>query len=228
ERAAARVARVPLYAVAFRRALGAPPSPLGVRQALAAYVRSLGRTESRVDLAFRGDRGALTREERRGANLFLGRARCGTCHYAPLFAGSTPPLFQSVDAEVLGVPAAGSGRIDADPGRGAIDGRPEHLHAFKTPSLRNVARTAPYMHDGAFRTLDAVVRFYDDGGGQGRGMRVPNQTLPARRLHLSTGDVRALVAFLRALSDTARASVPPRRDTSVTRSSDVRDVERRR
>ena len=208
-RAAAQVARVPAYAAAFRRALGAPPTPLGVRQALAAYVRSLGRTESRVDLAFRGDRNALTRQERRGASLFLGRAGCGTCHYAPLFSGATPPLFRSADAEVLGVPAVGGRRVDPDPGRGAVDQRPEHAHAFKTPSLRNVARTAPYMHNGVFRTLDEVVRFYDAGGGRGRGLRVPNQTLPARPLGLTRGDRAALVAFLRALSDTAPA--PPRR-----------------
>ncbi len=234
ERAAARVAREPTYAAAFRGALGAAPTPLGVRQALAAYVRSLGRTESRVDRAFRGDRGALTAEERRGASLFLGRAGCGTCHYAPLFSGATPPLFRSVDAEVLGVPAVGARRVDPDPGRGAVDGRPEHLHAFKTPTLRNVARTAPYMHNGAFATLDAVVRFYDDGGGRGRGLRVPNQTLPARRLQLTVDERRALVAFLRALNDEPGSAVGPspptvaRRDTSVTRSSVDRDRTRRR
>ena len=211
ERAAVRVARVPGYVAAFGRALGGPPTSLGVRQALAAYVRSLGRTESRVDLAFRGDADALTAEERRGASLFLGRAGCGTCHYAPLFAGAIPPLFRSADAEVLGVPALGGGRVDPDPGRGAIDGRPEHRHAFKTPSLRNVARTAPYMHNGVVRTLDAVVRFYDDGGGRGRGLRVPNQTLAARPLHLTRAERGALVAFLRALSDTGRAAPSPTR-----------------
>ena len=194
---------VPAYVSAFRTALGGPPTPLGVRQALAAYVRSLGRTESRVDFAFRGNRESLTHEERRGASLFLGRAGCGTCHYAPLFAGASPPLYRSVDAEVLGVPAVDGNRLDPDLGRGAIDGRPEHAHAFKTPTLRNIARTAPYMHNGVFRTLDAVVRFYDDGGGRGRGLDVPNQTLLARPLHLCAAERHALVAFLRALSDTA-------------------------
>ena len=209
EHAAVRLARMPAYAAAFRGALGAAPTPLGVRQALAAYVRSLGRTESRVDHAFRGDPRALTAAERRGASLFLGRAGCGTCHFAPLFAGASPPLFRSVDAEVLGVPAVGGGQVDLDPGRGAVDGRPEHLHAFKTPSLRNVARTAPYMHNGVFRTLDAVVRFYDAGGGRGLGLHVPKQTLPARPLRLTRGDRADLVAFLRALSDVSLT--PPQR-----------------
>jgi len=232
EHVAERLARAPADAAAFRAALGGPPTPLGVRQALAAYVRSLGRTESRVDLAFRGDCRALTPVERRGASLFLGRAGCGTCHFAPLFAGASPPLFagaspplfagaspplfagaspplfRSVDVEVLGVPALGGRHVDPDPGRGAVDGRPEHRHAFKTPSLRNVARTAPYMHNGVFRTLDAVVRFYDGGGGRGRGLDVPNQTLPARPLRLTRRERGALVAFLRALSDTARVGPP--------------------
>lgn len=211
-----------------RDVLGGPPTPLGVRQASAVYVRALGRMESRVDLAFRGDRRALMPEERRGASLFLGRAGCGTCHVAPLFAGASPPLFRSVDAEVIGVPALGDGRVDPDPGRGAVDGRPEHRHAFKTPSLRNVAHTGPYMHNGVFRTLDEVVRFYDDGGGRGRGLRVPNQTLPTRPLRLTASERAALVAFLRALADTGRVSGPVRRDTTVTASSAVRDGRQRR
>lgn len=203
-RAAATLARRPAYVATFRTALGAPPSAIGLRQALAAYVRSLGRTASRADRAFRGDTLALAPAERRGARLFLGRAGCGSCHFAPLWSGATPPLFRSTDAEVLGVPAPGGQRVDPDPGRGAVDGRPEHAHAFKTPSLRNVALTAPYMHNGVFTTLEAVVAFYDRGGGVGAGLQVPNQTLPARRLHLTPRDRRDLVAFLGALTDTAR------------------------
>jgi len=209
EDAAARLDTSPAYRSAFVAAFrvtgdsaAAPVTPLRLRIALAAYVRSLYRADSRVDRAFRGDTAALTTEERRGANLFLGKAGCGTCHFAPLFAGATPPLFRAVDAEVIGVPAAADAhRLDDDVGRAAIDSLAQHRHAFKTPSLRNVALTAPYMHNGAFATLEQVVRFYDRGGGAGVGLRVPNQTLPAAPLHLTASERGALVAFLRALTD---------------------------
>jgi cytochrome c peroxidase len=212
ERAAARVSASAEYRAAFAAAFGSEDvTATRLRVALAAYVRSLGRLESRVDAAFRGDTLALDATERRGASLFLGKAGCGTCHFAPLFAGATPPLFRSIDAEVLGVPTArvptagAPTTLDADPGRGAVDGRPEHAHAFKTPTVRNVALTAPYMHDGALRTLSDVVAFYDRGGGRGAGLDVPNQTLPPRALHLTRDERAALVAFMRALTDTGLA-----------------------
>jgi cytochrome c peroxidase len=75
--------------------------------------------------------------------------------------------------------------------------------AFKTPTLRNVAVTSPYMHNGVFKTLDEVIDFYDGGGGAGRGMATPQQTLPSDSLHLSTTEKRDLVEFLRGLTDTA-------------------------
>ena len=108
-------------------------------------------------------------EERRGFNLFMGKARCGTCHFAPLFNGVTPPLYERADVEVIGTPGTPEhpASLDADSGRARIDRLAEHVAAFKTPTLRNVALTAPYMHNGACRTLDQVIRFYDGGGGQG-------------------------------------------------------------
>jgi cytochrome c peroxidase len=78
----------------------------------------------------------------------------------------------------------------------------QHLHAFKTPTLRNVELTAPYMHNGVFHTLDEVVDFYDGGGGHGLGIRLPHQTLPADSLHLTRDEKRAVIAFLRTLTDT--------------------------
>jgi cytochrome c peroxidase len=174
--------------------------------AVAAYVRSLQAMNSRFDRAVRGDTAALSAAERRGFNLFMGRAACGTCHFAPLFGGSMPPAYMESEPEVIGVPATPGTRraeVDGDPGVFAIDRAPLHRHAFKTPSVRNVALTAPYMHNGVFRTLEEVVDFYDRGGGNGLGMKLPNQTLPADRLNLSKQDKRDLVAFLRALTDSS-------------------------
>ncbi|MDB4874495.1 MAG: cytochrome-c peroxidase [Gemmatimonadetes bacterium] len=181
-------------------------TPLTLRQALAAYLRTLVALDSRFDRAVRGDGTVLSAEERRGFNLFMGKGSCGTCHFAPLFGGTTPPLYVGSDVEVIGTPVSPDrpAVLDADSGRARIDHRPEHLRAFKVPSLRNVALTAPYMHHGTFSTLDQVVRFYDGGGGRGAGARIANQTLAADSLHLSARERQAIVAFLGALTDTAK------------------------
>ncbi|HMC87225.1 MAG TPA: hypothetical protein VKI61_16990, partial [Chitinophagaceae bacterium] len=75
-------------------------------------------------------------------------------------------------------------------------------HAFKTPTLRNIALTAPYMHNGVYKTIEEVIDFYDKGGGQGLGLAVPNQTLPAEKLQLTATQKKQLKAFLLTLTDT--------------------------
>jgi cytochrome c peroxidase len=134
----------------------------------------------------------------------MGKGGCGTCHFAPLFSGNTPPLYMGSDVEVIGTPASPRtpAMLDPDSGRAHVDGLPAHLRAFKTPSLRNVALTAPYMHNGTFRTLGEVLVFYDGGGGLGAGAHIANQTLSADSLHLSATERREIIAFLGALSDT--------------------------
>ena len=126
---------------------------------------------SRFDRAVRGEKGVLTPLERRGFTVFMGKAACGTCHFAPLFSGDTPPLYLSSDVEVIGTSVSPKrfAALDPDSGRAGIDHLPAHLRAFKTPSLRNITLTAPYMHHGTFATLDEVIRFYDGGGGLGAG-----------------------------------------------------------
>jgi cytochrome c peroxidase len=182
-----------------------------LRVAIAAYVRTLVALDSRFDRAVRGDTSALAADERRGFTLFMGKARCGTCHFAPLFTGTLPPEFVESEPEIIGVPdqmATRHAKVDADLGRGAVDHEPAHAGAFKVPTLRNVAVTAPYMHNGAYRTLEQVVDFYNRGGGRGIGARVPGQTLPSQPLGLSAQERRDLVAFLRSLTDTVAARTP--------------------
>ena len=152
-----------------------------------------------------GDTAALTRDERGGFNLFMGKAACGTCHFAPLFGGALPPTLLESEPEVIGVPSravTAGAAIYPDPGVAGFDRAPIHRHAFKTPSLRNVARTAPYMHNGVYRTLDQVVDFYNRAGGAGIGIALPNQTLSPEPLHLTRSQRRALVAFMGSLTDT--------------------------
>jgi cytochrome c peroxidase len=178
-----------------------------MRGALAAYMRSLVRLDSRFDRAMRGEEAVLAVDERRGFNLFMGKARCGTCHFAPLFNGTVPPGYTESEVEIIGVPVSTRGQVlDPDRGAGASDKAPLHDFAFKTPTVRNVVVSAPYMHNGVFRTLAEVVDFYDAGGGAGLGLDVPNQTLPADSLHLTRGEKRDLVAFMRALTDTSSAT----------------------
>ena len=214
--AVARLRESPEYAAAFARAFGgeggAAVTEANVRAAVAAYVRSLQRLDSRWDRAVRGDRAALNGEERLGFNLFMGKAKCGTCHFAPLFNGTVPPAYRKAEVEIVGVPSRAvttEAEVDPDPGRFGVNRLDIHRHAFKTPSVRNVALTAPYMHNGVYRTLEEVVDFYDRGGGAGIGIDLPNQTLPPDPLRLSDVEKRALVAFMRALTDTAGTSSRP-------------------
>jgi cytochrome c peroxidase len=169
-------------------------------------VRSLRPLDSPWDRFMRGEAAALSAEARHGFNVFMGKAKCATCHFPPLFNGTVPPRFLESDLEVLGVPAEAPparAALDADPGRMAVDRSPLSRGAFRTPTVRNAALTAPYMHNGVFATLEEVVEFYDEGGGAGRGLAVPNQTLPSDTLQLTGAEEEALVAFIRSLTDTA-------------------------
>lgn len=185
-------------------------TPRRVQTTLAAFVRSLVADDSRFDRAMRGDTAALSRQERLGFSLFMGKGACATCHFLPTFGGAMPPTLLESEPEVIGVPSRpvlARARIDPDSGVAGFDHARIHRHAFKTPSLRNVALTAPYMHNGVYRTLDQVVEFYNRGGGAGIGITVPNQTLSSAPLHLTRQERRALVAFLGAL--TSSGATPP-------------------
>lgn len=173
-----------------------------VRAVLAEHERTLIADDTPFDRAVRGE-GALTELQRRGFDLFFGPARCSRCHRLPLTTGAEPPRFSRAELSAIGVPTAPDHRrLDPDRGRGAISGRALEEHAFKVPSLRNLKRTAPYFHNGAFRTLEQVVDFYAKGSGQGLGIAPATFDPDARAFELSADDRRALLAFLRdALSD---------------------------
>jgi len=204
------------YRAAFASAMpdrkaAAPITGLEVRQALAAYLRSLTTFDSRFDRAMRGDTLAVAASERRGFTVFMGRGKCATCHFVPLLNGVVPPDYRTAEAEVIGVPSTADtvhARLDPDPGRARVEGVPNNQFAFKVPALRNVARTAPYTHNGVFRTLEQVVNFYNRGGAAGLGIRVASQTLSPARLELRAEEKRDLVAFLNALTDTTRLYRP--------------------
>jgi len=175
-----------------------------VAMALAAYIRTLSPMNSAFDRYMAGDKQAMTAGQVRGFNLFMGKAQCGTCHFAPLFNGLTPPLYATTEFEVLGVPVTDDldhPRVDSDSGRYAIFPIPYYRQAFKTPTVRNSAVTAPYMHNGSFHTLKKVIEFYNKGGGKGLGLETPEQTLAPEPLGLSAKEIREIEEFLRALTD---------------------------
>jgi cytochrome c peroxidase len=173
---------------------------LEVMNALASFVRSLTALNSRFDDYMQGKTTALKPAELKGFNIFMGKARCTTCHYLPLFNGNLPPRYMQMDAEILGVPQTIKGkRIDPDPGVFAMIPEPFNRYAFKTTTIRNVTKTAPYMHNGVFNTLEEVIDFYDKGGGAGMGIKTDNQTLDAEPLNLTALEKKELVAFMKSL-----------------------------
>jgi cytochrome c peroxidase len=149
-----------------------------IARALAAYERTLISRSSPYDRYLAGERLALTEQQRRGLELFNGKAECMTCHNGP---DLTDNQFSRV------------GLVGDDPGRAAIDPVSGPRGGFKTPSLREVSRTAPYFHDGSAATLEEVIEHYARGGN----VTVERDIHP---LALSEDEKAALVAFLRALS----------------------------
>jgi len=173
-----------------------------IQNAIASYVRSLNSFDSRFDLYMRGEKNILNDQEIDGMNLFMGKAKCATCHFTPIFNGTVPPSYSKTEHEVIGTPNEASGKkLSPDLGRYLYNKMPQLVGAFKTPTVRNVALTAPYMHNGVFKTLEEVVSFYNKGGGKGLGYEVENQTLPFDKLNLTVKEEKALVAFMKTLTD---------------------------
>lgn len=175
-----------------------------IRNAISAYVRSMNPFSSRFDEYIKGNKTALNSREINGFNLFVGKAKCGTCHFMPVFNGNIPPWYVKSESEIIGVPASLAWRnalIDPDSGRYRINRLPELMFAFKTPTVRNAEMTGPYMHNGVFKNLDDVVEFYHKGGGVGIGISLPFQSLPFDSLQLDSREKKSIVAFMQSLTD---------------------------
>jgi cytochrome c peroxidase len=179
----ARLAGDPEYPDLFAAAFaGEPPSESAVARALATYVRTILSANAPIDRFTSGDSIALSESARRGRRLFLGRAGCSACHAGPTFTDE--------QLHNTGVSWGSS-----DTGRFAVTGVEADRGRFKTPSLRNVALTAPYMHDGSIATLDEVLDFYLRGGRANR-----NLDSSIRELELTADDRGDVIAFLGALT----------------------------
>jgi cytochrome c peroxidase len=140
----------------------------------------------------------------------MGKAQCGTCHFVPQFNGTKPPYISS-EFEVLGVPSDTNYKaLSEDLGRFEVHPVKEMHRAFRTPSLRNVTKTGPYFHNGSFKNLNQVLDFYGAGGGQGKGLKIENQTLASDSLHLTKLEKQKLLAFMRSLSEEIPVEAPPK------------------
>jgi cytochrome c peroxidase len=152
-----------------------------VAQALAAYQRTLVSNDTPFDRYLAGDRQALSDRAIRGMELFFGRARCANCHQG---SALTDNRFHNI----------GTARPD-DLGRREVSGRVEDHGAFRTPQLREIGRTAPYMHDGQFDSLEQVVKHYNFGGVTEHDNEHRDEILEV--LYLGEYEVQDLVVFLK-------------------------------
>lgn len=215
-----KVRQMPEYGPLFKAAFGGPVSAERIGLALASYQRTLVSGNSRFDRwYYGGDKKALSKQEQRGFEVFTGKGRCSTCHLIgeksalftdhkfyntglgwertmhPERASYKVQLAPGTFVQVMGSLLKSFEPPQADVGRYEVTLDPKDRWAFKTPMLRNVAVTRPYMHDGSLSTLEEVVDFYDKGG-------VDNETKSPLLvpLNLDVAEKTALVAFMNSLT----------------------------
>ncbi|NJN33865.1 MAG: hypothetical protein HC817_06075 [Saprospiraceae bacterium] len=219
----ARFSKSDEYAAMFAKAFPNEKDAISVinmEKAMGAYLRSLVTFDSDFDRYMRGETATIDASVQRGFNLFMGKAKCGTCHFAPIFNGTVPPQYLDTEFEVIGVPNE-KNELDSDVGKLSMNRLEKFRHSFKTVTVRNVALTAPYMHNGVYKSLYEVVDFYNKGGGKGMGFDVPNQTLPFDKLNLKESEMLDIVHFMESLTDktihTPPAQLPKFSDPSVSK-----------
>lgn len=184
-----RLKGIPEYEELFREAFpGSEPITISnLGKAVAAFERSLVTNNSRFDQYMRGDKEAISLEEQEGFELFK-KVGCANCHNGPMFS--------DFKMHVLGVPE--NDKLP-EPDRGF-----EEQYAFRTPTLRNLRFTAPYMHNGELKTLKSVLEFYQDiSQGKNRNRDVPNEKLDTliKEIRLNVRDMAPIISFFNTLND---------------------------
>lgn len=213
-----KLSRIPYYRERFRKVFDSEVTFENIARAIATFERTIVSRNVPFDAYLNGDKSALDAEQIRGLELFRGKANCIACHDGAVLSDGKlhatgveeiEPLSRDSDriatrhffAKDAGYKEY---RIDADYGRELISKSVEDRFKFKTPSLREIAETAPYMHNGALITLEDVVDFYDRGGGN-----LPNKDRLMKPLRLGDEEKAALIAFLESLSGDPIKIAPP-------------------
>ena len=174
-----------VYQKLFQEAFDSAPTLEGVSKAIASFERTLLSGATPFDrYEWGGEETALSDGAKRGLALFRGKARCSTCHIGTNF---TDEKFRNL--------GAGEGKGQKDPGRAQVTNDSADFGKFKTPTLRNITLTAPYMHDGSLKTLEDVIAFYDRGGSPN-----PNLDKEIKPLKLTDQEKDDLLEFLKSLT----------------------------
>ncbi len=194
----AELQAIPDYQAKFDTAFADGITIENITTAIAAFQRTLITQDSAFDRFAAGDFNALTPAQRRGFDIFRSaETRCFECHSYPTFTDNS--------FHILGVPE--DENVSTDRGRVEVANAPDAEYSFRVPSLRNVALTAPYMHNGGLPTLEEVVQFYADGGGlEGGGIDVQVDE-KVRGFDLTDQEKQDLIAFLYALTDEPAALI---------------------
>lgn len=208
-----KLSQIPEYNRRFKEVFGTSVTFDNVAKAIAAFERTVVSRNVPFDRYLAGDKSALTEDQVKGFKLFDGKAGCFRCHNGPFLSDhmfhaigvpETETLQKDSDriatrhffAKNAGYSNETDGyRVPADYGRELITKDASDRFGFITPSLREVAKTPPYMHNGAFTTLEEVIDFYDKGGGE-----IPNLDGRIFKLNLTDEEKQQLVAFLESLS----------------------------
>lgn len=177
------------YVSAFRKVFSRDPNTEDLARSLASYIRTIRSGNSRYDRHINGESRVLTVDEQAGLDLFNSKARCWVCHTGNNFT----------DERFHNTGIAWRNNRYTDDGRAGITHRAADRGAFKTPTLRDIGRTAPYMHDGSLPTLEEVVDYYDRAGNVNQNLDVA--ILPLR---LTSAEKKSLIAFLLTLTGEVR------------------------
>jgi cytochrome c peroxidase len=215
-----RMRQVPEYERQFKEVYGGEPSYGKILNAVSAFVRSMNSENAPIDKFLTGDQSALSESAQRGFVLFNGKAKCIRCHHGPMFSDGhfhsvgvppNPDVFTNPERHItfrrffrtIGIGEYATIRFDM--GCACVTKDDQQMAHFRTPSLREVSRTAPYMHNGMLATLEEVVSFYNDGGGKS----VRSKEADLRPLGLSAGEQSDLVELLKAFSSEPIVCEPP-------------------
>jgi cytochrome c peroxidase len=192
-----RVKAIPGYVERFRKVFGPNDFDIDhVAQAIATFERTVLSGNSPYDRYQAGDKDAVTPAQLRGKDIFFKKSACDACHLGVNFT----------DSSYVNI-GVGADKLDSDLGRFMVTGREEDKGAFKTPTLREIEHTGPYMHDGSMKTLEEVIEHYNKGG-----IKNPQLDQRIKPLNLTDQDKKDLIAFLKALNGEGWQQIKPPRE----------------